>query len=58
MTLIFMLFSFLSLTTYGYLARKARGFLAEANNVKWFHRISGGIFVGMGVSLFQVKSAS
>lgn len=58
MTLIFMLFSFLSLTTYGYLARKARGFLAETNNVKWFHRISGGIFVGMGVSLFQVKSAS
>lgn len=55
MTLIFMFFSFLSLTTYGYLARKARGFLAKSDNVKWFHRISGGIFVGMGVSLFQVK---
>ncbi len=58
MTLIFMAFSFLSLSTYGYLAQRAKGFLSNSNNIKWFHRISGGLFVGMGVSLFHVKSAS
>ncbi len=56
MTVIFMLFSFLSLTTYGYLAQRAKGFLSHPGNVRWFHRISGTLFVGMGVSLFQVKS--
>ena len=56
MTLIFMLFSFMSLSTYGYLAQKAKGFLSNSNNVKWFHRISGGLFVSMGISLFTVKA--
>ncbi|MBB1271239.1 LysE family translocator [Psychromonas sp. SR45-3] len=56
MTLIFMLFSFMSLSTYGYLAQRAKGFLSNSHNVKWFHRISGGLFVGMGISLFTVKA--
>ena len=56
MTLIFMLFSFMSLSTYGYLAQRAKGFLSNSNNVKWFHRISGGLFVSMGISLFTVKA--
>lgn len=56
MTLIFMIFSFMSLSSYGYLAQKAKGFLSNSNNVKWFHRISGGLFVGMGISLFTVKA--
>lgn len=58
MTFIFMLFSFLSLSTYGYLAHRAKGFLSNANNVKWFHRISGSLFVGMGTSIFYIKNAS
>ncbi|WED25207.1 LysE family translocator [Vibrio sp. DW001] len=58
MTLIFMLFSFFSLSTYGYLAQRSQGFLSNSKNVKWFHRISGGLFVGMGFSLFSVKSIS
>ncbi|MDP2562447.1 LysE family translocator [Psychrobium sp. 1_MG-2023] len=58
MTFIFMAFSFLSLSTYGYLAQRAKGFLAKPNNVKWFQRITGGLFVGMGVSLFQIKNAN
>ncbi|RXJ71813.1 lysine transporter LysE [Veronia nyctiphanis] len=58
MTLIFMAFSFLSLSTYGYLGRQAKEFLSGSHQTKWFHRISGGLFVGMGVSLFHVKSAS
>lgn len=56
MTLIFMLFSFLSLSTYGYLAQRAKGLLSNPNNVKWFHRISGGLFIAMGVSLFRIKN--
>ena len=55
MTIIFMAFSFLSLTTYGYLACRTKGFLSHSNNVKWFHRISGGLFIAMGISVFQVK---
>jgi len=51
-----MLFSFLSLSTYGYLAQRAKGLLSNPNNVKWFHRISGGLFIAMGVSLFRIKN--
>lgn len=58
MTAVFMLFSFLSLSTYGYLGKKAKGLLSNTNSAKWFHRVSGGLFVGMGVSLFQIKNAS
>lgn len=58
MTGMFMLFSFLSLFTYGYLGKKAKHFLSDNKRVQWFHRISGGLFLGMGISLFGVKSAS
>lgn len=58
MTFIFMAFSFLSLTTYGFLAKKAKGIISKPSNVKWFTRISGGLFVGMGTSLFFVKSTN
>lgn len=58
MTAIFMLFSFVSLTCYGFLAHKAKGFLNNPDYAKWFHRISGSLFVGMGVSLTQLKSAN
>jgi threonine/homoserine/homoserine lactone efflux protein len=58
MTVIFMLFSFLSLSTYGYLAQSAKGLLSNPNNVKWFHRISGGLFIMMGLSLFRIKNAT
>lgn len=58
MTLIFMFFSFLSLSTYGYLARRAKGLLASSGGIEWFHRISGGMFVGMGLGLFHIKNTS
>ena len=58
MTLIFMCFSFLSLCTYGFIAKTARGFLSNTDSAKWFHRISGGLFIGMGISVFQIKSTS
>jgi len=56
MTLIFMAFSFLSLSTYGYIAQRAKGLLANINNMKWFHRISGTLFIAMGASLFFFKN--
>lgn len=55
MTAIFMFFSFLSLTSYGYLAQRAKGLLAGGRGA-WFQRISGGLFIGMGASLFQLKA--
>ncbi|ROS05434.1 threonine/homoserine/homoserine lactone efflux protein [Sinobacterium caligoides] len=55
MTVIFMTFSFLSLSTYGYLAQRANGLMSNINNAKWFHRISGGLFVGMGASILFIK---
>ncbi|WP_028468723.1 LysE family translocator [Neptunomonas japonica] len=58
MTLIFMTFSFLSLSTYGYIAQRAKGFLSNVKSIKWFHRISGGLFVGMGTSIFFIKTES
>lgn len=58
MTIIFMAFSFLSLSCYGYLAKKAKGLLSNINNMKWFHRMSGGLFVGMGTSIFFIKNES
>lgn len=58
MTGIFMLFSLLSLTLYGYLAQQAKTLVRHSNIGKWFQRLSGGLFIAMGISLFQVKNAS
>ncbi|MDD1795178.1 LysE family translocator [Enterovibrio sp. ZSDZ42] len=58
MTLIFMAFSFLSLSTYGYIANKAKGVISNPNGIRWFTRISGGLFIGMGASLMAVKNQS
>ncbi|WP_028023333.1 LysE family translocator [Enterovibrio calviensis] len=58
MTLIFMAFSFLSLTTYGYIANKAKGMMTHPDGIRWFTRISGGLFIGMGASLLAVKNQS
>lgn len=58
MTALFMTFSFLSLSCYGYLAQKAKGLLSNINNMKWFHRISGVLFIGMGTSILFLKNKS
>lgn len=56
MTGIFMFFSFFSLCIYGFVARSARGLFKKQNFMTWFHRITGGIFVGLGFSLLQIKN--
>ena len=55
MTLTFMGLSFISLMTYGLLAKAARHWLADVRMIKVFHKVTGGIFIGMGLFLLQVK---
>ena len=56
MTTIFMIFSFVSLYSYGFISKTAKHFLANQNNIVWFHRVTGGLFISMGVGLLQLKS--
>lgn len=57
MTGIFMLFSFLILFGYGFIAKSAKRWLKNKSNMIWFHRITGGMFIGLGLSLTQLKNA-
>ena len=56
MTLTFMSLSFGSLMTYGYIAESARHWFKKPHVIKIFHRVTGGIFIGFGVALLQVKA--
>ncbi len=58
MTVVFMVLSFISLCSYGFLAKNLKKLLANQACLKWFHRLSGGLFIGMGIGLVQVKNAS
>ena len=57
LTMIFMFISFVSLLTYGYLAKSTKSLFSNKEGMKWFHRITGGIFIGMGVGLLQLKDS-
>ncbi|MCK4508577.1 MAG: LysE family translocator [Desulfuromonadales bacterium] len=56
MTAIFMLFSFVSLFSYGFISKTAKHFLTNQNNITWFHRVTGGLLISMGVGLLKLKS--
>lgn len=56
MTFTFMSLSIASLVAYGSIANSARHCFKNAKVVKIFHRITGGIFIGFGFALLQVKS--
>lgn len=56
MTFIFLFISFFSLCTYGYLAKKSKQHLANKTVMNWFHKITGGIFITMGVGLLNIKA--
>lgn len=58
MTTIFLCISFMSLFTYAFVAKKSKLWLEDKNRMTWFHRITGGIFIGMGVGLLQLKNQS
>ncbi len=57
LTAIFMVISFLVLCGYGYISKSARGILSEPSSMQWFHRITGGLFVFMGLSLLKLKNS-
>lgn len=58
LTGIFMAISFGSLFSYGFLAKTSKRFFANNKAMKWFHRITGGLFIGMGCGLLQLKNSS
>lgn len=58
MTTIFLFISFFSLCIYAFLANKSKTWLEDKNRMIWFHKITGGIFIGMGIGLLQLKNQS
>lgn len=56
MTFTFILISIMSLVTYGSIANSARHCFKNAKVVRIFNRVTGGIFIGFGFALLQVKS--
>lgn len=57
MTITFMLISFFSLFSYGYISRSAKNLCTSQIRMTWLHRITGGLFIGMGVGLLQLKNS-
>ncbi|WP_072680324.1 LysE family translocator [Arcobacter sp. LA11] len=56
MTGIFMFFSFISLCIYGFIAKSTKEWFKKENTMIWFHRVTGGLFIGLGFSLFKLKN--
>lgn len=56
MTGIFMALSFISLASYGLLASVVKGCFSSPQKMKCLHRVTGGLFIGMGVGLLQIKN--
>lgn len=53
----FMFLSFFILLGYGFVAKNAKRYLNDTHKMAWFHRITGGIFIAMGLGLLQLKRA-
>lgn len=58
MTAIFLSISFGSLCTYGYLSGKSKKWIQSPTKMRWFNRITGGLFIGLGVGLLQMKPSN
>ncbi len=56
MTFTFMAISFVTLVSYGLLAKKAKRWLSTGQRGKWFNRTLGSLFVLIGVGLLQLKA--
>jgi len=56
MTFIFLFISFFSLCAYAYLAKRSKSYLSDKNRMNWFHKITGGIFISMGIGLISLKN--
>lgn len=56
MTGIFLFISFFSLCAYAYLSKRSKAYLSNKNSVNFINKITGGIFVLMGISLLRLKN--
>ncbi len=56
LTAIFMGLSFFSLFSYGFIGKSARSLFRNQRAVSWFHRVTGGLFIAMGLGLLQLKN--
>ena len=56
MTFTFMSISFVTLVSYGALAKKAKRWLSTGQRAKWFNRTLGSLFVIIGVGLLQLRA--
>jgi threonine/homoserine/homoserine lactone efflux protein len=52
----FMALSFLSLMSYGLLAHSARIWFDNGNRSLWFNRISGSVFITLGLGMLRLKA--
>ena len=58
MTGVFLFFSFFGLCTYAFLSKKSKAYLSDRKRMYWLNKITGGIFVFMGVGLLRLKNNS
>jgi len=58
MTGIFVSMSFFSLCTYAYLAKRSKAYLKNKRSVNIINKLTGGIFVLMGIGLLRLKNNS
>ena len=56
LTLTFMTISFCSLMMYGLLARSTRSWFSSGNHAQWFNRVSGSLFIVLGIGLLRLKN--
>lgn len=57
LTATFMTFSFTILMSYGMLAHAARAWFAEERRSVWFNRLSGSVFLLLGVGMLRIKAS-
>ncbi len=56
MTVIFMFISFASLLSYGYMSKSAKSWFMSQRRMSLFHKVTGGLFICMGVGLLQIRN--
>jgi threonine/homoserine/homoserine lactone efflux protein len=56
LTTTFMFFSFVILMLYGRLADTARFWFADETRSEWFNRVTGGLFLTLGLGVLRLKA--
>lgn len=58
LTLTFMLYSFAFLVAYGWFSKSIKRYLKTSKRLDWFHKITGGVFISMGLGLLTIRNVS